>query len=98
MSEFFATRIWWPEAAGKSMRSNSAHPRVSPPTTVLPVAFAILSLASASAQPDPLSELNNKILVSSGNVFGFTFEERTRWEQKAGVNFGRSVDQQDMQS
>ena len=60
--------------------------------------FGTLALATASAQPDPPSELNQKILESTDDMFGFTFEERTRWEEKTGVNFGKSVDQQDMLS
>jgi hypothetical protein len=31
-------------------------------------------------------------------MFGFTFEERTRWEEKSGVSFGKAVNQQDMLS
>jgi hypothetical protein len=49
-------------------------------------------------QSDPIQELNQKLREATNNEFGFTFEERTRWEEKDGVNFGKSVNQQDMLS
>lgn len=55
------------------------------------------TIIKVSAQ-DPLQDLNQDIRESTGNTFGFTLEERTRWEEKDGVNFGKSVDQQDMLS
>ena len=64
-----------------------------------PVALlATLVLSSASAQEDPLQKWNQTIRETTKNVVGFTFEERTRWEEREGVNFGRSVNQQDMLS
>lgn len=35
---------------------------------------------------------------ATGEMLSFTFEERTRWEERDGVNFGSSVNQQDMLS
>ena len=52
----------------------------------------------ATAQDDPLQETNKALKKATGNEAYFTFEERTRWEEKTGVNFGKSVDQQDMLS
>lgn len=52
----------------------------------------------ASAQEDPLQKLNQSVKEATNQVAGFTLEERTRWEEKDGVNFGKSVNQQDMLS
>jgi hypothetical protein len=57
----------------------------------------ILLSATAWAQ-DPVQDLNQTLRNATDNIFGFTFEERTRWEEKDGVNFGKSVNQQDMLS
>src|SRR5271170_2206086 len=57
----------------------------------------VLLTAMAAAQ-DPIQNLNQTLRKDTKNVFGFTFEERTRWEEKDGVNFGKSVNQQDMLS
>ena len=54
-------------------------------------------VATAWAQ-DPLQDMNKSVRDATKNVFGFTLEERTRWEEKDGVNFGKSVNQQDMLS
>ena len=59
--------------------------------------FVLGALLPASAQ-DPLQALNQKVKENTDGILGFTFEERTRWEEKDGVNFGKSVDQQDMLS
>ena len=56
------------------------------------------ALFVASAQEDPLQKADQELKEATKNVVFFTFEERTRWEQKFGVNFGKSVDQQDMLS
>jgi len=37
-------------------------------------------------------------MEATGGIFGLTFEERTRWEAKTGVSFGKGVDQQYMLS
>jgi hypothetical protein len=66
-------------------------------TRTLLVAAMALKFA-AWAQPDPLQESNHALREATHNVFSLTFEERTRWEQRDGVNFGRSVDQQVMLS
>ena len=47
---------------------------------------------------DPVQDLNKSLRTATSDMFGFTFEERTRWEEKDGVNFGKSVNQQDMLS
>lgn len=57
-----------------------------------------LAFTSALAQDDPLVELNKRLLDVTQHKFAFTFEERTRWEEKDGVNFGKAVNQQDMLS
>lgn len=67
----------------------------------VPSALLLASLSGfsvATAQEDPLQEANQQLKEATKNVVFFTFEERTRWEQKFGVNFGKSVDQQDMLS
>jgi hypothetical protein len=62
------------------------------------VLAAFLGHSPASAQSDPLQKLNQTLRESTDNVLSFSFEERTRWEEKDGVNFGKSVNQQDMLS
>jgi hypothetical protein len=62
-----------------------------------PILLAIAGCPIAFAQ-DPLQDLNKDVRASTNNILGFTFEERTRWEEKDGVNFGKSVNQQDMLS
>jgi len=57
-----------------------------------------MTIAVASAQYDPGQELNHKLREDTHGVFALTFEERTRWEEKYGVNFGKAVNQQDMLS
>jgi hypothetical protein len=59
---------------------------------------AALMVSAAFAQEDPLQEWNRQLRESTGGVLGFTFGERTRWEEKDGVNFGKSPNQQDMLS
>ena len=58
--------------------------------------FATVSVTSA--QEDPLQHANHELKQATKGMVFCTFEERTRWEQKFGVNFGKSVDQQDMLS
>jgi len=58
----------------------------------------LLAGSASSAGEDPLQHANQELKAATKSVVFFTFEERTRWEQKFGVNFGRSVDQQDMLS
>jgi alginate export protein len=64
-------------------------------TTVL--LTTVLLTIPASGQ-DPIQSLNQSLRDGTKDMFGFTFEERTRWEEKDGVNFGKSVNQQDMLS
>jgi len=70
---------------------------------------AAVALSTASAQQssalnggsglrDPLQTLNQDLQESTGKILGFTLEERTRWEEKTGVTFGKAVDQQDVLS
>ena len=47
---------------------------------------------------DPLQRLDQSLKTATTDKLFFTLEERTRWEEKDGVNFGKSVDQQDMLS
>jgi hypothetical protein len=64
--------------------------------------FALLAASivvpTAMAQVDPLQKLNDKLSEETNGKLRFTFSERTRWEEKDGVNFGKSVNQQDMLS
>lgn len=57
---------------------------------------AALVAGAAFAQEDPLQDWNQQLKEATGGIVGFTFSERTRWEEKDGVNFGKSVNQQDM--
>ncbi len=59
--------------------------------------FAALA-PTLAAQTDPLQAGNRSVREFTGQAIGFTFEERTRWEERTGVNFGKAVDQQDMLS
>ena len=69
------------------------------PVAMIPVALVgIATFSVAFAQEDPLQQANQALKQATGNRMFFTFEERTRWEQKFGVNFGKSVNQQDMLS
>ena len=47
---------------------------------------------------DPLQDGNRQLKKSTGGKVYFTFEERTRWEERDGVSFGKAVNQQDMLS
>ena len=63
----------------------------------------ILPLITATApivvgQSDPLDTANQSVRERTKQVLSFTLEERTRWEEKFGVNFGKAVNQQDMLS
>ena len=62
------------------------------------VLLAALAQSTVSAQSDPLQGLNQTVREDTKGMFGFTLEERTRWEERDGVNFGKSVNQQDMLS
>jgi hypothetical protein len=59
---------------------------------------AVQPLNGGTGLHDPLQTLNQDLQETTGQVLGFTFEERTRWEEKTGVSFGKAVDQQDMLS
>lgn len=58
----------------------------------------LLFCGVALAQQDPLQSLNEEVSGATGKMLRFTFEERTRWEEKYGVTFGKAVNQQDMMS
>ena len=65
------------------------------------ILITVLSLQTQSvalAQSDPVQDLNQTVRDVTHNELSFTFEERTRWEERDGVNFGKSVNQQDMLS
>jgi hypothetical protein len=65
--------------------------------TLCALALFLAAGGSGFAQ-DPLQEANKTLKENTGDRFWFTFEERTRWEEKDGVNFGSAVNQQDMLS
>lgn len=65
---------------------------------LLAAGLTLMGPSVALAQSDPVQDLNQTLREATRDQFGFTFEERTRWEEKDGVNFGKSVDQQDMLS
>lgn len=60
----------------------------------MPVLWGIAILSMA--QEDPLQNGNHALKEATHNKFAFTFEERTRWEEKYGVTFGKDVNQRDM--
>ena len=64
--------------------------------------LVVLSMGVASStvlgQSDPLEAANRSIREGTGQILSFTLEERTRWEEKYGVSFGKAVNQQDMLS
>lgn len=62
------------------------------------LAVFALSAPFARAQDDPLQRADQSLQETTNQIFHFTFQERTRWEEKDGVNFGKSVNQQDMLS
>ncbi|SPE30358.1 exported hypothetical protein [Candidatus Sulfopaludibacter sp. SbA3] len=67
--------------------------------TAMPVLLlGIATISPMNAQQDPLQHANQELKQATRNKVFCTFEERTRWEQKFGVNFGKSVNQQDMLS
>ncbi len=72
--------------------------RIALSALLLAVGFNPGGPSIALAQSDPVQDLNQTLREATQDQFGFTFEERTRWEEKDGVNFGKSVDQQDMLS
>jgi hypothetical protein len=53
---------------------------------------------TAFAQYDPLHEGAKVLRDDTGGRLVVTFEERTRWEERYGVSFGKEVNQQDMLS
>ena len=65
---------------------------------LLPVLLAGMAAPALWAVDDPLQKLDQKLKEATDNKVFCTFEERTRWEEKDGVNFGKSVNQQDMLS
>jgi hypothetical protein len=67
--------------------------RGAAPSRILLLAplFLVIAPLSAVAQQDPVQSLNQAVRDETHDMLGFTFEERTRWEEKDGVNFGKSV-------
>jgi Alginate export len=60
--------------------------------------FLTLSLALPLLADVGLAQQAPAADDSDRGLFRFTLEERTRWEERYGVNFGKSVNQQDMLS
>jgi hypothetical protein len=58
----------------------------------------VVGVGSTAWSQDPLQDADRILKEATGNKLFYTFEERTRWEEKFGVNFGKSVNQQDMLS
>lgn len=56
------------------------------------------SATVALAQHDPVRKAANDLHAASENKLTITLEERTRWEERYGVNFGKDKNQQDMLS
>lgn len=52
----------------------------------------------ANAQKDPMQSGARSVHEATNDKITLSLEERTRWEEKYGVNFGKNVDQQDMLS
>lgn len=52
----------------------------------------------SEAQRDPIQEQAKAVQEATGGKLAVTLEERTRWEERYGVNFGKDVNQQDMLS
>jgi hypothetical protein len=52
----------------------------------------------ALGQQDPLAKGADQLHDKSGGKLSLHIEERTRWEEKYGVTFGKAVNQQDMLS
>lgn len=67
-------------------------------TLLRSLVLSLVLAACCAAQQDPLQEGNRLLREGTDGKFSLTFEERTRWEERYGVNFGRSVNQQDMLS
>jgi Alginate export len=67
-------------------------------TLLLGIATISVAASAAAAQEDPLQHANQLLKRDTKDKVFCTFEERTRWEQKFGVNFGKSINQQDMLS
>jgi Alginate export len=72
---------------------------------ILPVSFVApctlaqqLDASDPLQSKDPLQAADRSVRDVTHDVLDFTLEERTRWEEKDGVNFGKSVNQQDMLS
>jgi hypothetical protein len=59
---------------------------------------AVQTTKGGTASSDPLATWNSDLKEADNGTFWFTLEQRTRWEEKTGVNFGKAVDQQDMLS
>jgi len=62
--------------------------------------MALLPLMGQSilSRTDPLQNLNETLREAASGKFSFTLDERTLWEKKEGVNFGKGVNQEDMLS
>ncbi|HEY7211398.1 MAG TPA: alginate export family protein [Bryobacteraceae bacterium] len=54
--------------------------------------------SESQALLDPAVEGNQRLTSLTDGILHLTFEERTRWEERYGVNFGEAPNQQDMLS
>ena len=69
--------------------------------SILALAFTtLLAIAPfhSAAQHDPLASGAGELGEATGGRLTVHLEERTRWEEKYGVSFGKAVNQQDMLS
>lgn len=84
--------------AGKELHMSYAGTIMGLRRAVLAAMLLLAPALSRGYAQDPLADLNHSLREATGKVLGFTFAERTRWEERDGVNYGKSVDQQDMLS
>ena len=62
------------------------------------ICFMLCLPLGVQAQSDPLAKGADALRDATGGKFSIHFEERTRWEEKDGVSFGKAVNQQYMLS
>ena len=58
----------------------------------------VISSRPTYSQHDPIQESAGALREAGGGKLSLTLEERTRWEEKFGVDFGKDRNQQDMLS
>ncbi len=62
------------------------------------ICFLLCAPLRVQGQGDPVAKGADLVREKTGGKFSVHFEERTRWEEKDGVSFGKAVNQQDMLS